>query len=45
MLKNMKIKASLLLGFGISILLSAILIITSLALMSNQKADVAFHEK
>ncbi len=39
MLKNMKIKASLLLGFGISILLSAILIITSLALMSNQKAE------
>lgn len=37
MLKNMKLKTSLFLGFGISILLSAAIIIVSLVMMSVQK--------
>lgn len=39
MLKNMKIKASLLLGFGVTILISVIIIVTTLIMMGSQKAE------
>ncbi len=39
MLKNMKIKMSLLLGFGITVLLSVIIVVVTLFLMSGQKTN------
>ena len=38
MLKNMKIRSSLLLGFGITILISIIIISATLILMNTQRA-------
>ena len=38
MLKNMKVKTSLLMGFGISILLSTVMIVIALFLMNTQSA-------
>ncbi|MDE6590076.1 MAG: MCP four helix bundle domain-containing protein, partial [Oscillospiraceae bacterium] len=38
MIKNMKIKKSLILGYGVTIVISAIIIIASLLLMNNQRA-------
>ncbi len=40
MLKNLKIKASLLLGFGVTILVSLIIIIVCLGLMSGQRNTI-----
>ena len=37
MLKNMKIKKSLILGFGITIVVSLLIIISTLGLLFNQK--------
>ena len=39
MIKNMKIRKSLILGFGITIVVSAIIIIVSLVLMAVQKGQ------
>ena len=37
MLKNMKVKKSLILGYGITIVISVALIIASLMMMNNQR--------
>jgi len=39
MIKNMKIRKSLIMGFGITIVVSAIIIIVSLVLMAVQKGQ------
>ena len=39
MLKNMKVKKSLILGYGITIVISVALIIASLMMMNNQRGQ------
>ena len=39
MLKNMKVKKSLILGYGITIVISVALIIASLMMMNNQRCQ------
>ena len=39
MLKNMKVKKSLILGYGITIVISVALIIASLMMMNNQRVQ------
>ena len=40
MLKNMKIKTSLLMGFGITILISVLIIISTLLMMNSQSRQM-----